>query len=269
MLDGKKVGVVGCGNMGSALAAGAMEAGLPKAALFVYDIDSAKISRLVAAGAKAVEDPRELVERCDIVVLAVKPQSLRDALPPLVESFGPKKLLISILAGVRTSALEEMLPAGTPVVRAMPNSPALIGMGFTALCAGAGASEKHVGLARELFKAVGEVFMFDEGDMDAVTALSGSGPAYVFYLIETLAEAGVRIGLPQEIADNMALLTVRGSAELMLRTGESASELRRRVTSPGGTTEAALGVLAERGWAKALVDAVAAARRRSRELSSS
>lgn len=268
MFEGKRIGLVGCGNMGSALASGALDAGLSPQALLVYDIDADRAAKLAALGATAVDDPRGLVERCDIVVLAVKPQSLRDALPPIAELFGPAKLLISILAGVRTAALEEMLPPGTPVVRAMPNTPALVRMGFTALCKGSRATEDHVAQARELFSCVGEVFMFDEDDMDAVTAVSGSGPAYVFYLIETLAEAGVRVGLPQEIADRMALATVRGAAELQARTGESAAELRRRVTSPGGTTEAALAVLAERGWAKALVDAVAAARRRSRELSS-
>jgi pyrroline-5-carboxylate reductase len=205
-----------------------------------------------------------------VVVLAVKPQSIDAVLPALAPSIGPKTVLLSIAAGRTLANLASLLPRGSAVVRAMPNTPAAIGQGMTVACANEAVSREQALLCGGLLEAVGEVIWIDDEDlMDAVTALSGSGPAYVFLLAECLAEAGVKAGVEPELAARLARATVSGAGELLRRSDLTAAELRQNVTSPNGTTAAALKVLMGKdGFAQLLKRAVKAAAKRSRELSS-
>jgi pyrroline-5-carboxylate reductase len=202
------------------------------------------------------------------IVIAVKPQTAPEAVPPLKAQVAPGTLVLSIMAGRTLGFLRANLPAGTALVRAMPNTPAAIGRGITVACASAEVTAAQRELASALLSAIGSVeWVEDEALMDAVTALSGSGPAYVFLLAETMAKAGVVAGLPPTLAQRLARETVAGSGELMHRSPLDPSILRQNVTSPGGTTEAALEVLmGPNGFDRLLTEAIAAATRRSREL---
>jgi pyrroline-5-carboxylate reductase len=202
-----------------------------------------------------------------VVVLAVKPQQAAAVLDELRGHVAPDALLISVLAGVTTDALADALGAAQPVVRAMPNTPALVDEGATAIAAGRHASEAHLALAREVFGAVGTVEVLPEPLMDAVTGLSGSGPAYVYMVIEALTDGGVRMGLPRPQALRLAAQTVYGAARLVLETGKHPAILRDEVTTPGGTAIAAVADLESHGLRTMLINAVATATERSRELS--
>ncbi|HXW25033.1 MAG TPA: pyrroline-5-carboxylate reductase, partial [Xanthobacteraceae bacterium] len=203
-----------------------------------------------------------------VIVIAVKPQVAAEVVPAAAPLVGPSSVVVSIMAGQRLSALERALPRGTAVIRAMPNTPAAIGRGITVAVANAHASAHQRDLAGRLLAAIGAVeWVADEALLDAVTAVSGSGPAYVFLLAETLAQAGVAAGLPADLAGRLARATVAGSGELLHRSPLDAETLRRNVTSPGGTTLAALTVLmGTDGLGPLMARAVAAATRRSREL---
>ena len=257
--------LLGCGKMGSAMLAGWLEGGLPGASVWV--IDPAPSDWVLAQG---VHVNAPLPERPAIVLVAVKPQMMGAALPSLVALGGGGTLFVSVAAGTPISAFEEVLGAGTPIVRAMPNTPAAVGQGITALIGNATASVDDVDLAETLLSAVGQtVRLTDEAQMDAVTGVSGSGPAYVFHLIETLAAAGQAQGLPADLALHLARATVAGAGALAEQADEDPGQLRVNVTSPNGTTQAALEVLmdAERGFPDLLNRAVAAATNRSKELS--
>ena len=208
---------------------------------------------------------REAVAWADVIVLAVKPQ----ALPAVLIELGPilaHALVISIVAGVTIRTIAEQAGGATRVVRAMPNTPALVLEGMTALAMGAGVSDEDVRLVRTIFEAVGLVVAVEEGLMDAVTGLSGSGPAYVFLAIEALADGGVKMGLPRQTAELLAAQTVFGAARLVLESGVHPAELKDRVSSPGGTTIAGLHQLEQGGFRAALMAAVEAATTRSKEL---
>ena len=263
--------LAGGGRMGSALLAGWLAAGLPAAEAFVVEPDpdrSAELCRAhgVTAVARPAELPASLVPRA--LLLAVKPQVMDAALADYVERVGPDTLVLSIAAGKPISTFERAFGGERAVVRAMPNTPAAVGQGATVLCANSATRPAQRALADALLAAVGEVYWIeDEELMHAVTAMSGGGPAYVFLLIETLAAAGARLGLPQELAMRLARATVAGAGELARRSAEPAAELRRNVTSPGGTTQAALAVLMAPDGIGPLVDrALGAAAARSREL---
>jgi pyrroline-5-carboxylate reductase len=263
--------LVGGGKMGEALLAGWLRHGLVPEAVLVVEPAEARRQALAAAHRPAVvarpEDlPNGLVPGA--LVLAVKPQTMDAALPAYARHVAQDTLVLSIAAGKPIALFERLLGGAAGVVRAMPNTPAAVGRGVSVLCANAKASPAQRQLAERLMGAVGAThWVDDEGLMHAVTAVSGSGPAYVFYLIEALAAAGVRAGLPEELAAALARGTVVGAGELARLSDEPAARLRTDVTSPGGTTAAALQVLmAEDGLVPLLERAVAAAARRSREL---
>lgn len=256
--------LLGCGKMGSAMLEGWMKQGVAPASVWViepYPSDWLK--------AQGVHLNTDLPVSPAIVLLAVKPQMMGAALPQVQALGGGDTLFLSIAAGTTIASFEETFGAATPIVRAMPNTPAAVGRGITAITGNARASAEDLDLAAALLSAVGQVVRLEgEHQMDAVTAVSGSGPAYVFHLIEALAAAGEAEGLPADLAMQLARATVCGAGELAHQAPESASQLRINVTSPGGTTAAALAVLmdAEAGFPPLLRRAVKAAADRGREL---
>ena len=271
-LDQIRIGFVGGGAMGEALAAGVLAAGVPASNVRAADPDPARRKRLEQAlGVATTSDNAAVVAGSDLVVIAVKPQVVPAALAALGgEPDLARPLWISIAAGVRMAKLEAALGARARVVRAMPNTPALVRSGATAFVAGEGCGDRDRALARALFEGVGMAWEAPaEALLDAVTGLSGSGPAYVFVFLEALSDAGVRVGLPREAASALAVQTVLGSARLAQETGRHPATLRDQVTSPGGTTLAGLERLEACGFRAAVHEAVAAATRRSKELAGS
>lgn len=263
--------LVGCGKMGSALLGGWMKAGLTPARALVVEPagkDAATGKLAKAQFYASLEDmPQDVTPR--VIVLAVKPQIMGDVLAQLNEWGGGEALVLSIAAGFRAQGIVEALGEGTRVIRAMPNTPAAVGKGISAAVRSSGASGRDHALVEELLGAVGEVVWVEsEDDLDAVTGLSGSGPAYVFHLVEAMAAAGEAAGLDKDVACDLARQTVIGAAALLEASGEDARTLRRNVTSPMGTTEAALEILmAENGLGDLMRRAIRAATRRGRELS--
>ena len=202
----------------------------------------------------------------DVLVVAVKPHDVADALAAVSTSLPSGCVVVSVAAGVTTASMEDALPVGQPVVRAMPNTPALVGAGITAICAGQHTTDDNMDVAEELLSALGAVVRVPETQMDAVAAVSGSGPAYVYLVAEAMIEGGVRVGLPRDLATALTRATIAGAARLWEETGEHPGVLRERVTSPGGTTAAALHALESGGLRAAFLDAVVANRDRSVEL---
>jgi pyrroline-5-carboxylate reductase len=259
--------LLGCGKMGSAMLTGWLEAGLRLEKTYVLDpYPSGWVQGLAAKGLNLNTD---LPISPAICILAVKPQMMGEALPRLQALGGSKVLFLSIAAGTSIATFEAALGAGTPIIRAMPNTPAAVGHGITALFGNGNVDAAGMDLAERLLSAVGQtVRLDDEAQMDAVTAVSGSGPAYVFHLIEALAAAGVAEGLSAELSMKLALATVAGAGELAENAVEDVTQLRVNVTSPGGTTAAALAVLMDdkTGFPPLLKRAVAAAATRGRAL---
>jgi pyrroline-5-carboxylate reductase len=256
--------LLGCGKMGSALLAGWLKAGLPPGSVWV--VEPNPTDWLIGIGTRLNEG---LPDTAAVALLAVKPQMMGSALPSLKALGNGRTLFVSIAAGTTIATFEEVLGKRTPIVRTMPNTPAMVGRGITALCSNSHVSKSDMALARDLMSAVGQVVdLAGEHQIDAVTAVSGSGPAYVFHLIEALAAAGEAEGLPPDIAMQLSRATVCGAGELAFQSLESAAQLRINVTSPGGTTAAALGVLMddENGFPALLKRAVKAAADRGREL---
>jgi len=268
--DSFRVLLVGCGKMGGALLAGWIERGFNPADLSVVEPEAVDAAVARKFGVAVVDDPARLPAGFapDMVVIAVKPQST-DAALPAYRPFAEKgAAFLSIAAGRPIAYFERLLGPGARILRAMPNTPAAVHRGITVIAANARVDARTRARAETLLAAVGQVeWVDDEGLIDAVTAVSGSGPAYVFLLAECLAEAGRAAGLPDVLAQRLARATVAGAGELLHRSGESAEQLRKNVTSPGGTTAAALQVLmAEDGLKPLMTRAVAEATRRSREL---
>jgi len=263
-----QLGFIGAGNMAEALARGIVGAGLVKAREMLASDPDEKRRELFEDELKVptTTDNQAVIEQAPVIIVAVKPQVFDKAVAPLAGLFGPKKLLISICAGLSTKRIEQAVAPGTRVVRAMPNTPMLVGRGMSAVCAGAAAKPADVAKAQRLLGAAGQVIRVPEDLMDAVTAVSGSGPAYFFYFTELLAAAGVKVGLTEEDARLLARVTFEGAAKLLAESAEGPEEHRRRVTSPGGTTEAAIKTFDALGLAKIVAAAVEAARDRGREL---
>lgn len=266
-----RIGIIGGGHMGGALAKGLLRAGVTSAdRIVVADVLASARERLAAeTGVRTTGDAREALDRAEVVIIAVKPQAMQDALSPLAGKLTAGQTVLSIMAGVATSRIEEALAgAGAPVhvVRAMPNTPALIGEGMAAVCKGKHATDADMARAETILSAVGKVIRVDEKQMDAVTGLSGSGPGYVYTVIEALADGGVKVGLSKPVALHLAVQTVLGAAKMVIETGEHPAALRDRVTSPGGTTIAGLSALEAHGLRNALISAVEAATKRSAEL---
>jgi len=259
---------LGAGNMAEAIARGVLGANVlaPNEMLASDPAQERRdlFEQQLGIATRAENGP--LVEAAPVVLVAVKPQQFDAALAPLGSAFGPEKLVISICAGLSTRHVEEVLASGTRVVRAMPNTPMLVGRGMAGICAGSCASPEDLATAERLLGAAAEVIQVPEGLMDAVTAVSGSGPAYFFYLVELLAEAAVEVGLSEDDARRLARVTFEGAAKLLAESGEEPADLRRKVTSPGGTTEAAIRTFDGLGLRTTVLEAVKAARDRGREL---
>jgi pyrroline-5-carboxylate reductase len=256
--------LLGCGKMGSALLAGWLDAGLPAQSFWVVEPNPSDWLKGTGVHLNEGVPPAPAV-----ALLAVKPQMMGAALPALQALGNSEVLFVSIAAGTTIATFEAALGARTPIVRTMPNTPAMVGRGITAIVGNGFVTPAHLALARDLMAAVGQVVdLSSEDQIDAVTAVSGSGPAYVFHLIEAMAAAGVAEGLPEEVAMQLARATVCGAGELAFRSADTAAQLRINVTSPGGTTAAALEVLMapSAGFPALLRQAVKAAADRGREL---
>ena len=263
------LGFIGAGNMAGALLRGTVGRGLlPGASVWACDVVDDKLQTLrQELGIQTAADARAVLAHADSVVLAVKPQDSLAVLDSIRDLVKPGQRIISIVAGKTTATLGEHLPAGTRLVRVMPNTPSLVGLGATGVAAGQHATAEDLAATLELFRAVGIAYEVEEKDIDAVTALSGSGPAYVYRFMEIMAEAGEAMGLDPEASRALTLQTVLGAARMAIDSGEALPELRRRVTSPGGTTAAALEVFDEKGLAEVLQAGIIRARERSVELS--
>ena len=264
----QKAVVFGIGAMGSALVKGWIKTKmLSSSNVTAVEVDPKK--RWEAAKRlkiRATDDMASALKNASLIVLAVKPQQMKVLLTQAGPKFPKKALVVTIAAGISTKQVERHLPQGNSVVRVMPNTPALLGAGMAAVAAGSRAKTSHVKLVLELFSAVGQAVKVSEKDMDLVTALSGSGPAYFFHLIEAMCEAGVKGGLDSKTALQLAAQTAYGAARMALESGKSPEELRIQVTSPGGTTQAGLTVMGERGFKETVLAAVEAATRRGTEL---
>jgi pyrroline-5-carboxylate reductase len=263
----KKVGFFGAGKMATALAKGLLDAGLCKPdQILASDVDATQRAQFEkATGAKTTTQNKEVARFCDIGILAVKPNHVLEVLHELRSSFN-HGLLISIAAGVPVVALEDGLGSTSRVIRVMPNTPALVRSGASAFCVGKNATQEDITAANSILGAVGLAFQLPENMLDAVTGLSGSGPAYIFLVIEALSDGGVEMGLPRDIATKLAAQTVLGAAKLVLESGKHPAELKDMVTSPGGTTIEGLHALEEHGVRASFMTAVRAATEKSRFL---
>jgi pyrroline-5-carboxylate reductase len=262
------LGFIGAGKMGAALARGVLDAGLVSAdRLVMSDADPARRQAVAdALGVETLAANRELLARCQIAVLAVKPDTVRDICPGLADAVTPDHLVVSIAAGVTLDELEEMLPDGTRVVRVMPNTPCLVGEGAAGYALGQHATDEDGQRVEQLLGAVGLCVRVPEKLLDAVTGLSGSGPAFVALVIEALADGGVLCGLARADALRLATQTVLGAARLLRETGKAPAELKDMVASPGGTTIEGIKALERAGLRSALIRAVEAATEKSRAL---
>jgi pyrroline-5-carboxylate reductase len=270
MLKDKTIGFIGGGNMAEALIKGLLAGGTPANSLIVAEPHAKRRTHLAEQfGVKCAEDNSEVVTDCDVIILAIKPQVADKVLRGIGIASAAGKLVISIMAGVKIAAIEGALPREVRVVRVMPNTPALVLEASSAIAAGTYATSEDVSLTRHIFELVGKAWLVEEKLMDAVTGLSGSGPAYVLTFIEALSDAGVKNGLPRDVATGLAAQTVFGTAKLLLQTHEHPATLRDKVTSPGGTTIAGLHALEKEGFRGTIMNAVDAATARSRELGGS
>jgi pyrroline-5-carboxylate reductase len=262
-----KLGFIGCGKMASALAGGVLKSGaFAKTDIFVTDKIPDAVKKIAAThGVQPVADNAALAAAADVVLLCVKPGDAFDALQTTREQLAGK-LVISILAGVTLAALQKAAGEKTRIVRVMPNTPALIHKGAAAYALGHSATDADAEVVEKIFAAVGKVFRVKEELLDVVTGLSGSGPAYIYVVVEALADAGVLMGLPRELALQLSAQTVAGAAEMVLKSGLHPAQLKDQVTSPGGTTIAGLEALEAAGIRSAFLSAVRAATQRSREL---
>jgi pyrroline-5-carboxylate reductase len=259
---------LGAGNMAEALIAGLVKGKLAEPdSLLATDISPSRLDILKNRYSIQVGSHNlDAVLWADVIILCLKPQVMDEVLSEIQSGLSEKQLVISIAAGISTKGIQTKIGQAIPLVRAMPNTPAVIQEGVTALAGCRGLSSEHLNLAQSLFEAVGKVVVVDESLMDAVTGLSGSGPAYVYLAIEALIDGGVRVGLPRNVAHILAVQTVLGAAKMVRETGEHPAVLKDRVTSPGGTTIAGLQRLEEGGLRATLIEAVEAATHRSSEL---
>jgi pyrroline-5-carboxylate reductase len=269
----RRIGIIGAGAMGSALCRGLIQAGAaPANRILVSDLHPDHVQRLQQShNIRVAESNVQVARYTDIILLAVKPATLPGVLDEIADALKrdggkPLPLLISIAAGVTLATIEQHLKEPIPVVRAMPNTPAQVGSGACAYCPGTHADETHRAHAAAIFESVGNAVEVPESMMDAVTALSGSGPAYVYLMIEALVDGGVKVGLPREVAYKLAAQTVLGAAKMVIETGLHPAQLRDMVTTPAGTTISAIASLEHSGVRAALIDAVEAATKRAREL---
>ncbi|WP_027717357.1 pyrroline-5-carboxylate reductase [Desulfovirgula thermocuniculi] len=267
-LEGLKIGCIGGGAMAEALLRGLVSGGIPPGNLYASDTRRERLDYLRRElGINTLPSNRDLAKSTDVVILAVKPQVMGEVLKEIGELFHPAQTVISIAAGIPIEFIEEHIPAPVPVIRVMPNTPCLLRAGASALCVGKHATARDQERAMAIFSAVGRAVMVPEELMDAVTGLSGSGPAYMYVILEALADAGVRVGLPRDVALVLSAQTMLGAARMVLETGEHPGRLKNMVTTPGGTAIAGIYALEEGGLRVTLMRAVEEATRRSKELS--
>lgn len=263
----QRLAFLGGGVMASAILRSLFHAGLVTPdQVSISEISPERRTWLSELGVHATASNVEAIEGAEIVILAVKPYVAPQVLREVGPTLTPRQLLVSIAAGVTVAQLEAELPEGAPVIRVMPNTPVQVSAGAAALCRGAHATPEHAELIRGLFAAGGRCVEVTEAQMDAVTGLSGSGPAYICVIIEALADGGVKMGLPRDVALTLAAQTVLGTGQLILETGDHPAVWKDRVSTPGGTTIAGLAALEEAGVRSGLIRAVEAATRRAREL---
>jgi len=269
-LKNKIIAFIGAGNMGEALIRGLLAAGIVKPhQIIAADVRQDRLESLEKAfGVRTTLDAAAAVKEANVILLAVKPQQMREALASCRDGT-EGKLFISIAAGIPTTKIESILGDAPRVVRVMPNTPALVGAGAAAVCKGQHAGEDDMATAETILGATGITIRTEEKFLDAVTALSGSGPAYIFLVAEAMIKAGTEAGLREDISRTLTMHTILGAAKLLLESGDTPAELRRKVTSPGGTTEAALKVMADHKLVETFVAAILAATKRGHELSGS
>ncbi|ANS78832.1 Pyrroline-5-carboxylate reductase [Serinicoccus hydrothermalis] len=261
------IALLGAGVMGGTLAAALIRSGHAPDDLVLSDKVTERAERVAGQHGTRYADPAAAVAAADVVVLAVKPQDMAALVEEVHDHVGPGTLVVSIAAGITTDFLERRLPEGTSVVRVMPNTPALVDQGMSAMSPGRHCTATHVEQARALMEHVGRVVVLDEQHQDAVTAISGSGPSYIFYVVEAMIEAGVLLGLPRDTATELVTQTLYGAATMIRETGTHPTVLREQVSSPGGTSVAALRALEDHKVRAAFLTAMEAAARRSHELS--
>jgi len=261
-----RIAVLGAGRIGEALLAGLLAAGRSPDELVFTERHPERAAELTARHGVAAADVPTAAQRSDVVVVAVKPQDIAPVLAELAPALRPGTLVVSLCAGLPTALFERSLPDGTPVVRVMPNTPMLVGEAMSAISAGTHATADQLAVVEKLLGSVGRVVRVPESQQDAVTALSGSGPAYFFYLVEAMIDAGILLGLPREVAADLIVQSAFGAARMMRESADHPVLLREAVTSPAGTTIAAIRELERHGVRAALIDAIEAARDRSAEL---
>ncbi|MTH52298.1 pyrroline-5-carboxylate reductase [Bacillus mangrovi] len=265
-----KIGVIGAGSMAEALISGLINGNVvrPEQIAVCNRSDRSKLMYLQEHYHVTVtEDKKELADRSEILILAMKPKDVEEAVLTL-RPYVKKQLILSVLAGVTIETIQHLLGKKAPVIRAMPNTSAAIRMSATAISASGEATMHQVKMAKHLFETIGMVAVVEEDQLDAVTALSGSGPAYVYYFIEAMEEAAAEVGLDQEIAKSLILQTLAGASEMLMQSEKQAGQLRKDVTSPGGTTEAGLEKLKDFQFSEAIIACVKRAAERSREMQS-
>jgi pyrroline-5-carboxylate reductase len=261
-----KLAILGAGKLGEALLSGLLRAGRAAADIVVVERYAERAAYLKDRYGVVAVDAPEAIAFAATVIIAVKPQDLGGLLDEVGSLVREDQLVVSVCAGIPTSFIQKRLPDGVPVVRVMPNTPALVDEAMSAISAGSHANEAHLAATEAILAPVGHVMRLPEHQQDAVTALSGSGPAYFFYLVEAMIDAGILLGLPRAVAADLIVQTALGAAVMLRDSGEHPVQLREAVTSPGGTTIAAIRELEKHGVRAALLDAIEAARDRSREL---
>ncbi len=268
MTASERIGFIGAGNMAEALAKGLLSTGKhPPSSIIASDVREERRKFFAKElRVRSVSSNLEVVRECRRLVLAVKPNQIEEVLKEVGPAFQQEHLIISIAAGISTRYIESFMKAEVPVVRAMPNTPILVGAGMTAISAGTWAKPRHLAEAKGIFESASRVIELKESLIDAVTALSGSGPAYFFYLVEAMKEAGETLGLTSDEASQLARQTAFGAGKMLIAMEEPPDLLRRKVTSPGGTTEAAISKMEESSLREIIINAIQAAANRSKEI---
>jgi pyrroline-5-carboxylate reductase len=265
--DNNLLAVLGAGVMGETVLSGLLRAGWTPDRLIATDRRPEREVEIAGKYGITMMTNAEAAAKADTVILVVKPQDMHELLVEIAPAVRPSTLIVSLCAGVDTASIEEQLPEGIAVVRVMPNTPAQVDEGMAAISPGSHSDHDHLARVTEILSATGRVVTVPERYQDAVTAISGSGPAYLFFVVEAMIEAGVHLGLPRSTSTELVVQTVVGSAKLLRETGEHPTVLRERVTSPGGTTAAAVRELEDHKVRAAFLSALEAARNRSRDLS--
>ncbi len=263
----KKIGIIGCGNMGGTIAKGLIRNKLfNKQNVMICDKDKKKLAQVrKEIRVKSICPSNELVKKADIIILAVKPKDFNRILQKISKTVGTRKLVISVAAGISTSHIEYYL-GHTPVVRVMPNLAVIVSTGMSAICKGRFARKQHLALTEKVFRSIGKTVVVPEPLMNAVTAVSGSGPAYIFEVMADMIKAAMKAGLSKDVSEELVKQTVFGSAKMVIEGKDTPAVLRDRVTSPGGTTEAALKHMKQHHFSAVLIEAIQKAKRRAKEL---